>query len=283
MVAVRAVVDSDTADRANEYSEQGYTVFRNCFSKSEAAALLEEVERCAALDDFESSLSAKGIRYSGAVFLRSEICRSMLTDRRIIDLITPIAGGDLWVCMDQAVTKYPGAGVFRWHQDNGYNRLRREHFQLWIALTPTRKKNGALTLAPGSHKRGLLPHTYAGVGQMEVAADIGETVTIDADAGDVILFSSMMLHCTGPNEADTQRVAYVAEYMRMQDFAPKSTPPYFVAATGGEPNPHFTNRKPGARSVRNQLMYLGPRIGEAMRSSVRSLRKTLRGGGRDAA
>ena len=93
MVAVRAVVDSDTADRANEYSEQGYTVFRNCFSKSEAAALLEEVERCAALDDFESSLSAKGIRYSGAVFLRSEICRSMLTDRRIIDLITPIAGG----------------------------------------------------------------------------------------------------------------------------------------------------------------------------------------------
>src|SRR5690606_40313037 len=48
--------------------------------------------------------------------------------------------------------------IFQWHQDNAYNGLPVEHFQLWIALTETRNANGTLWLAPGSHKRGQLPH-----------------------------------------------------------------------------------------------------------------------------
>lgn len=268
-------MDTGHSDHAREFRELGYVVFRGFFSKEQAAELLGEVERCSALDAESSSLTGNGIRFTGGIFKRSEIARTMLADPRLIKLLEPISSGDLWVIMDQAVLKYPGAGDFRWHQDNGYNRLKCEQCQVWIALTESHQENGALTLAPGSHKRGLLPHTYHSFGQMSVDAKIGESITIDADAGDLIIFSSLILHCTGPNRADTERVAYVAEYLRFEDYAPASTPPFFVVAEGGKPNPHFSRKKPGARSIRNQLLYLRPRLTEMVKKPLRYVRYQL--------
>lgn len=263
-------------DHAREFREQGFTVARGFFSTQEAAQLLAEVERCASEDTTPSELTGRGIVYTGAIFLRSEIARNLIAHPRVVEFLKPIAGGDLWVTMDQAVTKHPGAGVFRWHQDNGYNSIKTEHFQLWIALTETSQQNGALMLAPGSHKRGLLPHKYLGAGQMEVQADVGETACIDATAGDMILFSSLMLHSTGPNQAGTTRVAYVAEFMRLSEFAPNARPPYFVVAEGGNSNPHFVEKQLGARSVKNQLLYLGPRLTLAAKNCLRPIRNAFR-------
>lgn len=262
----------DYPKHAAEYAERGYTVLRGLLSKAEAARMLAEVERCAALETRKAALNANGIGFAGEIFIHSDFARSILARTDIVELISAVAGGDLWISMDQAVTKHPGAGIFRWHQDNGYNQLKREHFQLWIALTETRQQNGALKLVPGSHKRGLLPHTFKGVGQMEVDEEVGEHVTIDADAGDVILFSSLMLHCTGPNEADSKRVAYVAEYMKLSDYAPGAGAPYFIVAQGGKPNPHFTRIPPGALSLRNQLLYLRPRLLAAAKRPARMVR-----------
>jgi ectoine hydroxylase-related dioxygenase (phytanoyl-CoA dioxygenase family) len=262
-------------NHAAEYEQQGYTVVRGLLTKAEAARFLMEVERCATLDSQKAALNGNGIGFTGEIFLHSDYVRSILSRADVIKLVSSVAGGDLWISMDQAVTKNPGAGVFRWHQDNGYNQLKCEHFQLWIALTETRKQNGALKLIPGSHKRGLLPHAYKGVGQMEVDGEIGEHVTIDADAGDVILFSSLMLHCTGPNEAKTARVAYVAEYMKLSDYNPKASPPYFVVAQSYFPLPHFRKVSPGSLSLRNQLLYLTPRLVAAARKPARYVRDAL--------
>jgi len=198
---------------------------------------------------------------------------------RLLDFLRPIAGGDLWVRWDQAVSKRPGAGEFRWHQDNGYNRLRTEHFQCWIALTETRNHNGALWLAPGSHKRGLLPHARVRGAQIEVQAEVGESLCVDATAGDVIVFSSLMLHRTGPNEADSTRVAYVAEYMPLTDADYGIEGPYFVAATNGRGDPHFVRRAPGSLRLRNQLLYARPRLRKLVNRAkhpLRSLRDALR-------
>lgn len=267
--------DLEFTKHAAEFDKQGYTVVRSMFTKDEAARMLSEVQRCAALDSRRAALNGEGIGFTGEVFLHSDFVRALLCRQDVVDLIGCVAGGDLWITMDQAVTKRPGAGVFRWHQDNGYNQLKREHFQLWVALTETRLQNGALKLAPGSHKRGLLPHSFKGLGQMECMAEIGEEVTVDADAGDVIMFSSLMLHCTGPNEADTARVAYVAEYMKLSDYAPTASAPYFIVSEGGKANPHFTRVPPGALSIRNQLLYLPARLTEAAKKPVRRVRDTL--------
>jgi hypothetical protein len=262
--------------RAREFDDQGFTVARGFFSKEETAGILADVQHCIGQDTVPTALTDSGIVYTGGIFMRCEQTRALLASQRLIDLLRPIAGDDLWVSMDQAVTKHPGAGVFRWHQDNGYNHLKVQHYQVWVALTETCKQNGALTLAPGSHKRGLLPHKFAGGGQMEVQAEVGDTVCIDATAGDVIVFSSLMLHCTGPNEADRARVAYVAEYLPLGDFAFGAKPPYFVAATDGRSDPHFVQTQPGAWRLKNQLLYLGPRLRQTVRRVLHPVRHALR-------
>lgn len=267
----------DYKKHAAEFREQGYTVIRGLLSKSEAAAFLAEVERCEGLDSNKAALNGNGIGFAGEIYLHSAFVRSVLTSHAVVSLVDAVAEDDLWVAMDQAVTKHPGAGVFRWHQDNGYNQLKCEHFQLWIALTETRAQNGALKLVPGSHKLGLLPHTFQGAGQMEFSGTIaGDHVTVDADAGDVILFSSLTLHCTGPNRADTKRVAYVAEYMRMSDYSPVAGPPYFIVTEDGHIVRRFTTCPPGAFSVRNQLLYLRPRLIAAIKKPVRYMRTRIR-------
>jgi len=256
-------------DHAAEFREQGYTVARGFFSKGEASELLQEAERRMNDSDTYDPLSENGMTFTQNVFKKSRKCQSFISQQRIIDFLRPIGGGDLWVRWDQAVTKRPGGGVFRWHQDNGYNGLLTEHYQLWVALTETRNQNGALWLAPGSHKRGLLPHRKAGKAQIEVESEVGETLCVDANIGDMIVFSSLMLHRTGPNEGDSKRVAYVAEYMPYKDYDFGLRGPYFMAAEGGVSNPHFVHFQPGTFSLDNQRLYLAPRA----RRFVRNVRR----------
>jgi ectoine hydroxylase-related dioxygenase (phytanoyl-CoA dioxygenase family) len=260
---------------AQEFRERGFTVARGFFSKAEVASVLAEVEQRMSHEDTQDQLTDGGLVFTSNVFRQSRVVQAFLTQQRLIDFLEPIAGGDLWVRWDQAVSKRPGAGEFRWHQDNGYNRLRTEHFQCWIALTETRNQNGALWLAPGSHRRGLLPHERVSGAQIEVRAEVGETLCIDATAGDMVVFSSLMLHRTGPNEADSTRVAYVAEYMPLSDYDHDVKGPYFIAATGGRSDPRFVRRPPGALSLRNQLLYAGPRLSRLAGKARQSLRSLL--------
>jgi hypothetical protein len=267
---------SDRERRIREFEQDGFTVARGFFTAKETERMRADIEHCTRANYEPAALSTDGIIYTGAVFKYCEYTRQRLAEQRVIDFVSPIAGGDLWVAADQAVTKLPNAGIFCWHQDNGYNHLRRPHFQLWIALTQTRKQNGALLVAPGSHKRGMLPHKFVGRGQVEVQAPIGDTVCIDADIGDVIFFSSLLLHCTGRNLADSERVAYVAEYMPLSDYVWYSKPPYFIAAEDGKSAPRFEWSQRGARSVTNQLTYLAPRVRRQAKAFLKPIRDVLR-------
>jgi len=148
-----------------------------------------------------------------------------------------------------------------------YNQLKVEHFQLWLALTEMTQENGLLMVSPESHKLGLLPHEKVGR-HLVCARKADRPQSIEANPGDVIVFSSLMMHHTPPNRSPRRRWAYVAEYMLMNQYDPFIKPPYFVAARNGNPSPRFVQRAPGARSLRNQLVYLVPRLRhrlEAMR------------------
>jgi ectoine hydroxylase-related dioxygenase (phytanoyl-CoA dioxygenase family) len=208
------------------------------------------------------------------VFRRSEIVRNFIAQQRLIDFLAPIAGPDIWVRWDQSVTKPAGAVEFRWHQDNAYNKLRTEHFQVWVALTESHKQNGGLWLSPGSHRRGLLPHRSID-GQKEVCADVGERVCIDASAGDLVVFSSLMLHSTGTNEAETKRVAFVAEFMPLQHYDYAVDGPYFVVAKNGRSVAQYSRRQAGA-TWQNRRLYWKESLLSTVRHPIRKIRRLIK-------
>ena len=78
-----------------------------------------------------------------------------------------------------------------------------------------------------------------------------------AAVGDVIAFSSRLPHETTPNQTDSVRLAYVAEYLPLADADPSVPAPHFVAFRGGHPDGAFVAHAPGP----HPLDQPGPPVG----------------------
>lgn len=243
-----------------EFKDLGFTVLRKFFSNEEIMEVFEEIQRAEPRKAGSSALDKGGLIFKHNLFYRSPYLQGFISQKKVIDFLREIIGEDIWVRWDQAVAKIPGAPEFPWHQDNGYNSLKQEHFQLWVALTEMTRGNGTLWLQPGSHKRGVLPHTREG-SYAVCPGNPDQALCIEADKGDVILFSSLMLHRTSANYSHDIRWAYVIEYMSLDQFDPHIRPPYFIVARDGKPSPQFVHLYRGRFDPRNHMMYLIPRLG----------------------
>jgi ectoine hydroxylase-related dioxygenase (phytanoyl-CoA dioxygenase family) len=240
-------------DLKQEFLENGYIVLKGFFSEEEIKTLMADIHDAAAAGE-KDFLSQGNMTFHSQIYRRSEKLRSFLAQPRIVELLTPIVGPNIWIRWDQAVAKGPGAGVFPWHQDNAYNNLQDVHYQLWIALTEMTPENGGLWLKPGSQHHAY-PHAW--VDNHLVCQETPEDpVFIEAEAGDLVLFSSFILHSTMPNVTqDKTRWAYVVEYMSMDHYDPGIDKPYFVVAQNGKPQPQLVKSYYGSRSLRNQFLH----------------------------
>ncbi|MQA08686.1 MAG: phytanoyl-CoA dioxygenase family protein [Pseudonocardiaceae bacterium] len=108
--------------------------------------------------------------------------------------------------------KRAGVGSeFIWHQDYTFlqrflGTAAREAVTAMVLLDDADADNGALTLVPGSHLAGPRPD-----GEPPNAAD-APPVTIEAAAGSVLLFPTLMLHSSGPNRSERDRRALLLLY-----------------------------------------------------------------------
>jgi ectoine hydroxylase-related dioxygenase (phytanoyl-CoA dioxygenase family) len=240
-------------NHGQEFREQGYTIARSFFNAAEMDTFISAIKEAAGTAR-SSGLNKGGLIFYNNSFSRSQKVRELISLPRVIDFLSAVIGPDFWVRWDQTVTKAPGAGEFPWHQDNAYNKLEDEHFQLWIALSKMNNERGGLWLVPGSHKRGPLPHAKMG-NHLAYVGPTDNKVCIDAEVGDLVLFSSRMLHYTSPNVSKYDRWAYVAEIMSLDHFDPDIKPPYFVLARNGKPHPEFVNFFRGRLRPANFVKY----------------------------
>ncbi len=259
----------------DEFLERGYVVARGFFSADEMAVLRADLAAARPRAAGEDWLTSGKMVFRSNLYFHSARLQAFVSQARLVDFLTPVIGPDFWVRWDQVVNKLPGGVEFPWHQDNAYNRLLVPHFQLWVAATAIGRENGGLWFDPGSHSRGLLPHRF--VGHSAVYEGVPENpVLVEAQAGDVIQVSSLLLHYTSPNVSDQDRCAYVIEYVPLDDFDPYLSPPYFVVAREGRSRPQFVHFFRGRLRPRNQSKYLLPRLGVAGARLWSATRRLLR-------
>jgi hypothetical protein len=240
-----------------EFREQGYTVLRGFFEPSEMDALIEHIRSSDPRAGHPSGLNKGPLQFYSNVFFKSRPLQEFVSQPKIVDFLRDIIGPDFWIRWDQAVAKGPGAPEFPWHQDNGYNRLKDEHYQFWVALSKMTSERGGLWVVPGSHRRGPLPHAKVG-NHMAYQGPTDGAICIEAEPGDTVLFSSLLLHYTSPNVSQFDRWAYVVEYMSANHFDPFIPKPYFMVASSGKRNPQFVDRYAGSRDLMNRVRYLMP-------------------------
>jgi hypothetical protein len=244
-------------DRA-AFARDGYLHLPGWFSPAEIEALRADIDRAAGERAGQSSLDDGAMTFYSLLFPLSADLQAFVGQDRLVEAACHVLDDDVWVRWDQAVVKRAGAPTFPWHQDNGYSRLRAEHLQAWVALTDAGPDDGGLWVAPGSHRRDLTHHRRGA--HVEVDDEPAEERAVVAGIGDLVLFSSRLVHRTTPNESGRDRWTYVIEYLGVHSFDPFLAPPYFVASQGRSPRPRFRRWIPGRRSVRQQLAYLPDRV-----------------------
>ena len=101
--------------------------------------------------------------------------------------------------------------LFHWHQDIVYLLGSMNALTFWIPLTSVNKENGSVEIVPKSHTKGILPvdcldQHKADQGGVMSPQDLrlrdevqGDSIIIDANLGDLVVFSQKLLHRSTPN------------------------------------------------------------------------------------
>lgn len=107
--------------------------------------------------------------------------------------------------------------LFPWHQDYPYIQDSEDGVVYWIPLQDVNQSNGWLRCAIGSHKQGVAPVRMVGSGNetdsrarnLELAdpslPDKYPQVSVPVNAGDALVFSTLLLHRSQPNTNDRAR------------------------------------------------------------------------------
>ncbi|WP_447726079.1 phytanoyl-CoA dioxygenase family protein [Sphingomonas koreensis] len=154
------------------------------------------------------------ITFAAHLVTQSTVLRAFAAHPVIQDVCHDLIGDHVRLYWDQSVYKKTGkAQEFPWHQDNGYTFIEpQQYLTFWIPLVDVDEENGCPWIAPGLHRLGTLEHWLTPIG-LKCLDEAPSAIAVPAKAGDIILFSSLAPHRTGPNlKPGSVRKAYILQY-----------------------------------------------------------------------
>ena len=204
-------------EQLRQFHEEGYLFLPECFSRAEAAMLLDEAQVIYATDREEVWREETGVaRTAFAAHTFSEPYRRLSAHPRLIEPVMQIL--DEQVYMHQfkinAKAAFDGA-VWQWHQDYGTwarDDLMPEPRAMNIAvfLEDVSAANGPLLFIPKSHKTGVFeaghdlettsyPLWTLDRETVTRLANEGGIVAPMGPAGSVLMFNCNLVHASPPN------------------------------------------------------------------------------------
>ena len=216
-----------------QFAEQGYAVFKGLLGGAALETLRDACGRFVAREDARldaAGVDSLGITHRGRRYFANECqrdtpaLRDILFSDALAEVCRATLGEDAYFFFDQFVVKGPETGLpFGWHQDSGYmvgNGGPADHLPYltcWCPLDDATVDNGTVRVlsfaeVPDSRER-ILPHQRQ-PDTNDLTAWPADTPgqAIEAEAGDVVAFSSRLLHATGANRTTKLRRVYLAQY-----------------------------------------------------------------------
>lgn len=211
-----------TEEQVASFDRDGFFLFRNALTKEEITAITAAVDPLEA--EFENILRTQedgqrfiskvdSITFAPHFVARSPEIRAFSRHPVLARMARDLLGDNVRLYWDQAVYKKPeNPRVFPYHQDNGYNFVEPQtYLTCWIPLVDVDETNGCPWVVPGLHRLGTLAYNTTALGY-ELFEDHPEEVSVPATIGDIVVFSSLTPHKTGPNLTTGTRKAYILQY-----------------------------------------------------------------------
>lgn len=218
--------ERDLSEVAAQYAAQGYVLVRNLISRDEAAAYRAETHRLLAdlarSDDptWGSAAELAGDRPTrlqhlhDAQFYSAAFSR-LLVDERFTSVAAAVLGdpGNVQLHHTKLFVKPPENGSpFPPHQDHPFfpHTLHRVGAAIFH-FDDAPEEKGCVRVIPGSHLRGPLEHDPEGSFHLP-QIPFADTVPLPAEAGDVLFFTYLTVHCSGVNVSDEARTTWLIQY-----------------------------------------------------------------------
>ena len=216
-----------------QFAHFGYAVFDNVLEGEPLALLREQCAAFIAREDArmeaagveQMGLNQKGKRYFANECQREQpALRSVLFSSIMAEICRATLGDNAYFFFDQYVVKGPEGGTaFSWHQDSGYvvgNGGPVDHapyLTCWCPLDDATVQNGTINILPFTEvpesRDWILPHTRDPKTNDLVCKNIPVGgPALEVTAGSVVVFSSRMLHASGPNLTSDLRRVYLAQF-----------------------------------------------------------------------
>lgn len=228
----------------NQYERDGFLSPIRVFSEQEARELRVQLETYEATHG-----SVMKSPYRNKPHLVFKWVAEVIRNPKILDLVESVLGPNLLVWGTNFFIKEPDDGTFiSWHQDSTYWGLSRpDVLTVWIALSPSRRSNGAMKMMRGSHQLEQLPHTdtfeegnLLTRGQKVDHEVAEEDVTwIELQPGEVSLHHVRIIHGSEPNKGPDRRVGLAIRFVPTDVSQVNGVKDYATLVRGRDDYRHF--------------------------------------------
>lgn len=199
----------------DQYHQQGFISPIDVMSEDEALGYrmkLEAVER-----EYPDEINAENRNNAHLSF---SFLDKLVRNRLIVDAVEDLLGPNISLWGSVLFIKEPqSAGYVSWHQDATYVGIKPHTFVTpWLALTPSNRVNGCMSMIPGSHKGHIRPHedTFEDdniLTRGQVVRDVDESTAVDLilRPGQMSLHHAEVIHGSRPNLGEDRRIGYAMQ------------------------------------------------------------------------
>ena len=208
-----------TDSQVRDYHAQGFLSPVDIISEDEAASYLRRLEWAEETYPDEINPTSRN-----NLHLAFRCLDELAFHPLVLDAVEDLLGADFSLWGTVLFAKEAQSDHFvSWHQDATYMGMNNNDFVTpWIALTPSNREMGCMSMIPGSHRDNIRPHddTYAEdniLTRGQVVRDVDERSAVDLvlRPGQMSLHHGEIIHGSRPNLSRQRRVGFA-----LQSFMP---------------------------------------------------------------
>ncbi len=204
-----------TSAQVSQYHEEGYLSPIDLMSESDAIAIREQLEEAERLHP--QHINAENRNNAHLVF---SFLDDLAFNQIVLDVVEDLIGSDFSLWGSVLFIKDPGTAHYvSWHQDATYMGMTSNDFVTpWIALSPSNRETGCMSMIPGTHKNHIRPHddTFAEdniLTRGQVVKDVDESSAVDLilRPGQMSVHHGEIVHGSQANLSQQRRIGFALQ------------------------------------------------------------------------
>ena len=199
-------------EQIEQYHDQGFISPVKVMSENDALLIKEELEHVE--EEFPNEINAES---RNNLHLSFAFLDAIAHNTIIVDAMEDLIGPNISLWASVMFIKEPSSKHYvSWHQDATYMGLDTLDFPTpWIALSPSNKETGCMTMISGSHKTKIQEHedTFAENniltrGQAIQNVDESKAVDLILRPGEMSIHHGAVIHGSQPNNSNQRRIGF---------------------------------------------------------------------------